>query len=137
MASSLALSVISLPKLSTITTLSGVSKGTLEAIKCTMAWTCSGLTVRPDCGVTTTEALGGVRSRTKTDGLVMAKCTRAVCIVSICKMVRASSCSMAALYRACSMNWLVVKADCSFKASRPVGMVLGSPFDAKKIRAAW
>ena len=90
-------SVMSLPTLSTTVTLCGVSKGMLEDTKWTIACTCVGLTLRPTCGVNTTEALGGVRSRTNTEGLVVAKCTRAVWIESICWMLRASSCSMAEL----------------------------------------
>jgi flagellar M-ring protein FliF len=85
----------------------------------------------------TTEALGGVRSRTNTLCLGVAKCTRALCTLPICMMLRASSCSMAAFTLTCSMNWLVVMDDWSFSPSRPVAPALGKPCAARKMRASW
>ena len=91
-----------------------------------IACTCEGATMRPMWGVTTTEALGGVRSRTKTLCLGVAKCTRALCTVPICMMLRASSCSKAVLILTCSINWLVVMDDWSFRPSMPVVPALGA-----------
>ena len=60
--------------------------------------------IRPEKGVTTTDAFAGVLFRTNTLSFGEARWTRADCIELICDILRANSFSIAAVYLTCSMN---------------------------------
>jgi hypothetical protein len=76
----------------------------LEATRCTTAWTCSGVSVRPGLVCTSTDAVGGCCSSVKTSFWGIARCTTAPFTPSIALTVAASSPSMARLKSVCSLN---------------------------------
>jgi hypothetical protein len=81
------------PAWSTTVTSPGLSSGTLEATRCTIAATWPGSSRRPGYSCSITEAVALWESRRKTDGFGRARCTRAVCTPCTLTIVRASSVS--------------------------------------------
>ena len=110
--------------------------GILEAIICTIAWTCPAFNRRPGYSLTMTEALGLVRLRMKIDCSGRARCTRALSTAWKASTERTSSASRAWLYRAVSMKVLVVSDWSSCRISIPGRLLPDSPCEASNKRAS-